>query len=119
MARKPHRNIPAEGLQFANHAELRTHFSRHHLWDLAGTSEEVKRVQGEVKELEEKATELGVKLDKHSKRLAAGRPPIECHMLLGIDEDTGKERTKLKKSLLNSASLNFKPAAFSIRSIMG
>ena len=43
-AKKPRYKIPAEGLQFANHAELQAHFSGRHLEDLANTNEKIERM---------------------------------------------------------------------------
>ena len=97
-AKKPRHKIPAEGLQFANHAELRAHFSGRHLDDLAKANEKVKRMQGKVKKLEEKVLELVTKLNKHSEKLAAGKLPTKWHMPLRIEGDIGKERTKLDES---------------------
>ena len=54
QAKKPRHKIPAEGLQFANHAELRAHFSGHQLADLASTNEKIKRMQGKVGKVKEK-----------------------------------------------------------------
>ena len=34
-------------------------------------------------------------MNKHSKRLAAGKLPAKCHMPSRIEEDIGKERTKV------------------------
>ena len=94
-AKKPRHKIPAEGLQFANHAELQAHFSGRHLEDLSNTKEKIKRIQGKVKKLEGKISELVTKLNKHSERLAIGNLPAKWHLPLRIEEDIGKERTKL------------------------
>ena len=93
--KKPRHKIPAEGLQFSNHAELQAHFSGRQLEDLANTNEKIKRMQGKVKQAEKKITELVTKLNKHSDRLATGKLPAKWHMLSRIEEDIGKERTKL------------------------
>ena len=42
--KKPSRDNPAEGLQYANHAELQAHFSGRHLEDLANSIEKIKRM---------------------------------------------------------------------------
>ena len=99
-AKKPRQKIPAEGLQFANHAELqvRAHFSGRHLEDLANTNEKIKRMQGKVKKLEEKISELVTTLHKHSERLAEGKLPARWHTPSRIEEDIGKERAKLVES---------------------
>ena len=43
QAKKPRHKIPAEGLQFANHAELQAHFSQRYLENLANTNETIRR----------------------------------------------------------------------------
>ena len=91
VARGPRHGIPAGGLQFANHAELRAHFSGRPLEDLANINKKTKRTQDKVKELEENITELVVKLHKHSERHAAGKFPAT----IAIEKDIGKERAKL------------------------
>ena len=48
QAKNPRHKIPAEGLQFTNHEELRAHFSGRQLADLASTNEKIKRMQGKV-----------------------------------------------------------------------
>ena len=93
--KKPRHKIPAEGLQFSNYAELQAHFSGRQLEDLANTNEKIKRMQGKVKQAEKKITELVTKLNKHSDRLATGKLPAKWHMPSRIEEDIGKERTKL------------------------
>ena len=54
-------------------------------------------MQGKVKQAEKKITELVTKLNnlKHSDRLATGKLPAKWHMPSRIEEDIGKERTKL------------------------
>ena len=44
QAKNPRHRIPAEGLQFANHEELRAHFSGRQLADLASTNKKIKRI---------------------------------------------------------------------------
>ena len=113
-AKKPRQKIPAEGLQFANHAELRTHFSGRHLKDLSNADERIKRMQGKVKKLEEKISELVTKLNKHSGRLAEGKLPAKWHTPSRIEEDIGKERAKLVESQAELHKLELQPAIFSI-----
>ena len=95
QAKNLRHKIPAEGLQFANHAELQAHFSGRQLADLASTNEKIKRMQGKVGKVEEKITELVSKLNKHSERLVAGKLPAKWHMPSRIEVDIGKERTKM------------------------
>ena len=95
QVKNPRHKIPAEGLQFANHEELRAHFSGRQLADLASTNEKIKRMQGKVGKVEEKITELVSKLNKHSERVVAGKLPAKWHMPSQIEEDVGKERTKM------------------------
>ena len=45
--------------------------------------------------MEEKITELVSKLNKHSERFVAGKLPAKWHMPSRIEEDVGKERTKM------------------------
>ena len=52
-------------------------------------------MQGKVKKVEEKATELVAKFNKHSEKLAAGKVPAGWHMPSRIEGGMGKERTKL------------------------
>ena len=66
--------VPAEGLQFANHAELRAYFSGRHLEDLAKTNGKI----------------------KHSERPATGRLSVKLHMPSQIEKDIGKERMHYK-----------------------
>ena len=96
-AKKPRHRIPAEGLQFANHAELQAHFSGRHLEGLANTNKKVERMQAKVKKLEERVAELVAKLSKQSERLATGKLPAKWHTPSQIEEDIGKERAKLKE----------------------
>ena len=70
--KKLRHKILAEGLQFANHSELRVHFSGRHLNNLANANEKIKRIQVKVRKLEKKISELITELSKHSERLAAG-----------------------------------------------
>ena len=58
----PHHKIPAEGLQSANYAELRAHFSARHPEDLAN-SNKIKCIQAKVERLEGKIRELFSKLN--------------------------------------------------------
>ena len=76
QAKNPRHKIPAEGLQYANHEELRAHFSGRQLADLASTNK-IKRMQGKVGKVEEKITELVSKLNKHSERVVAGKLPAK------------------------------------------
>ena len=55
-------------------------------------------MQGRVKKLEEKITELVAKLNQRSERLVAGKLPAKWHTPLRIEEDIGKERTRLGES---------------------
>ena len=55
-------------------------------------------MQGGVGVLEEKISELITKLNKHSERLASGKLPVKWHLPSRIEEDIGKERTKLGES---------------------
>jgi len=57
-AKKPCHKVPAEGLQFANHAELQAHFSGRHLEDLANTNKKIKSIQAKVKKWREKSQSL-------------------------------------------------------------
>ena len=97
QAKKPRHKIPAEGLQFANHAELQAHFLAHHLENLANAKEKIRHVlvQGKVKKAEEKIAELVAKYNKHSERLAVGKLPAKWHMPSRIEGDMGKEHSKL------------------------
>ena len=95
QAKKPHHKISAEGLQFDNHAELQAHFSQRYLENLANANEKIRNVQGKVKKVEEKIPELVAKFNKHSERLAAGKPPAKWHMPSRIEGGMDKERTKL------------------------
>ena len=52
-------------------------------------------MQGRVRRVEEKITELVAKFNKHSERLASGKLPAKWHMPSRIGGDMGKERTKL------------------------
>ena len=52
-------------------------------------------MQGRVKKVEEKITELVAKFNKHSERLALGKLPAKWHMPSRIEGDMGKERTML------------------------
>ena len=52
-------------------------------------------MQGRVKKVEEKITELVANFNKHSERLASGKLPAKWHMPSRIGGDMGKERTKL------------------------
>ena len=71
LKQKPCHKIPAEGLQFAKHAELQAHFSARHLENLANAKEKIRRVQGKVKKVEEEIAELVAKFNKHSERQAS------------------------------------------------
>lgn len=84
--------IPAESLQFANHAELRAHFVECHLEDLANTNKNTEHLQAKVKKLEGRIAAL---VAKHSKGLAVGKLSAKWHTPSQIEEDIGKERVKL------------------------
>ena len=59
------------------------------------TSPKIERMQGKAKKPEQKIKELIAMLNKHSERLATGKLSAEWHSPSRIEEDTGKERTKL------------------------
>ena len=82
-------------MQFANHAELQAHFSGLYLENLSNSKEMIKYIQCKVKKLEGKISGLVTKLNKHSERLAIGNLPAKWNLPLQIEEDIGKERTKL------------------------
>ena len=84
--------IPAEGPQFANHAELRAHFSGRYLEDLANANQKVMRMQEKVRKLEEKISVLVTKLNKHSEKLTAGKLPAKWHMPSRVEDLFGASR---------------------------
>lgn len=77
--KKPRHKIPAEGLQFVSHAELRAHFSARYLEDLANTKKSTKRIEAKVDNLERKIIQLVAKLSKYSERLGAGKILAKRH----------------------------------------
>ena len=86
---------------------------------MANSNKEIKCTQAKVKKLEGKIRELVAKLNKHSERLAAGKPPAKWHTPSQIEEDIGKERAKLVELQAELCKLKLQASEDSGSSRMG